>query len=138
MEGLWQGLQIAWNLNLQPLIVEGDSQILINMVTRIHNGSQARKIAPSWRLEARLNEIANKIDNARAISFKHTRREGNKIADLLANIGVETSTPLISGNTNTISNRQQLQECESLIQEEAAAPDAGSTSHSQGRATCHG
>eukprot|EP00253_Pinus_taeda_P035953 PITA_35953 len=54
MEGLWQGLTLAWNLNLQPLVVEGDSQILIHMAKRLQNGSQASKIATSWRLEARL------------------------------------------------------------------------------------
>jgi len=74
LEGLWQGLLQAWNLNLQPLMVEGDSQILINMATRIQNGSLARKVASSWRLEARLSDIAQKLSNFRAISFIHTKR----------------------------------------------------------------
>eukprot|EP00253_Pinus_taeda_P002079 PITA_02079 len=47
LEGLWQGLTLAWNLNLQPLVVEGDSQILIQMAKRLQNGSQASKIPTS-------------------------------------------------------------------------------------------
>eukprot|EP00253_Pinus_taeda_P001915 PITA_01915 len=108
LEGLWQGLLQAGNLNFQPIIVEGDSQILINMATRLQNGSNARKIALSWRLEARLNALAKKLSNFNAISFSHTKREGNKVADLLANIGTENAHSLLSGDTNIISNRQQL------------------------------
>lgn len=104
LEGLWQGLLLAWNLNLQPLIVEGDSQILINMATHIQNGSQARKVATSWRLEARLNAIEQDLRNNRAISFTHTKREGNKIADLLANIGVENGQTFLARNTDIIPN----------------------------------
>ena len=32
LEGLWQGLLLAQSHGLFPLIIEGDSQILINMV----------------------------------------------------------------------------------------------------------
>ena len=127
MEGLWQGLLIARNLSLQPLIVEGDSQILINMATRIQNGSQARKVASSWRLEARLNVIEHELRTHRAISFHHTKREGNKVADLLANIGVENKQILLSGHTSIIPNNLQAQECKSLIQNDAATSDAGDT-----------
>lgn len=125
LEGLWQGLTLAWNLNLQPLVVEGDSQILINMAKRLQNISQARKIATRWRLEARLKDIEQLLRSNRVISFMHTKREGNKVADLLANIGVENDSTLITGNTSRIPNYVQAQECASLIQNDAAAPDAG-------------
>eukprot|EP00253_Pinus_taeda_P028233 PITA_28233 len=93
------------NLNLQPIIVEGDSQILINLATRLQKGSNTRKIVPSWRLEARLNALAKQLSNFSAISFSHTKREGNKVADLLANIGTEYVHPLLSGDIGIIFNR---------------------------------
>eukprot|EP00253_Pinus_taeda_P002060 PITA_02060 len=43
LEGLWQGLQIAQLQSFFPLIVEGDSQILINMAIKIQQGSPAQK-----------------------------------------------------------------------------------------------
>ena len=128
MEGLWQGLMIAKNLSLHPLIVEGDSQILINMATRIQNGAQARKVASSWRLEARLNNIELELRTNRVISFHHTKREGNKVADLLANIGVENKQTLSSGLTDIIPNHPQAQECNHLIQKDAKLSDAGDKS----------
>eukprot|EP00253_Pinus_taeda_P007130 PITA_07130 len=125
LEGLWQGLTLAWNLNLQPLVMEGDSQILINMAKHLQNGSQANKIATSWRLEARLKDIEHLLRNNRVISFMHTKRGGNKVTDLLANIGVENASTLITGNTSIIPNFDQAQECARLIQNDIAAPDAG-------------
>lgn len=115
MEGLWQGLLLARNLNLQPLIVEGDSQILINMDTHIQNCSQATQVASSWGLEARLNAIEQDLRKNRAILFHHTKRERNKAADLLANVRVENKQTLLSRYTNIIPNNLQVQECESLI-----------------------
>eukprot|EP00253_Pinus_taeda_P002560 PITA_02560 len=125
LEGLWQGLSIARELNLYPLIVEGDSQIIINMATHIQNGSHTRKVAHSWRLEARLNNIDREMHQHRALSFLHTRREGNKTADLLANLGVECSRTLLTGNLDIIPNPQKAQECRSLIQSDVEFPDAG-------------
>lgn len=98
------------------------------MATRIQNGSQARKVASSWRLEARLNAIEQELFKNMAISFNHVRREGNKVADLLANIGVENEQSLLSGNTAIIPNNLQVQECEILIQGDASVPDAGDMS----------
>eukprot|EP00253_Pinus_taeda_P008637 PITA_08637 len=125
LEGLWQGLSIARELNLHPLMVEGDSQIIINMATRIQNGSQTRKVAHSWRLEARLNNIERELHQHRALTFLHTRREGNKTTDLLANLGVDCSRTLLTGNLDIIPNFQKAQDCKSLIHRDAEFPDAG-------------
>eukprot|EP00253_Pinus_taeda_P030654 PITA_30654 len=47
LEGLWQGLNIAQKDNFFPLIVEGDSQILIKMEIKIQQGTEAHKISTS-------------------------------------------------------------------------------------------
>lgn len=39
LEGLWQGLLLAWKHDYHPLEVEGDSQILIDMAKHLLNGS---------------------------------------------------------------------------------------------------
>eukprot|EP00253_Pinus_taeda_P002816 PITA_02816 len=39
LEGLWQGLLLEKDHNLFPLIIEGDSQILINMATKLLQGA---------------------------------------------------------------------------------------------------
>jgi len=131
LEGLWQGLSIAKELNLKPLLIEGDSQIIINMAKRIQNGSQTRKVAHSWRLEARLNDIEKELLQNKALSFLHTKREGNKTADLLANLGVECSLNLLTGKLDIIPDSQKAQECKRLIHSDAGSPDAGGGSSQQ-------
>lgn len=44
----------------------------------------------------------------RAISFKHTRREGNKLADFLANMGVDCGLEFFVGSLSSISSEGQL------------------------------
>ena len=128
LEGLWQGLLLSTQFGFLPLVVEGDSQILIAIATQLLNGTRAHKIANSWRLEARLEAIELWLHTNRAIIFQHVKREGNKVADLLANLGVNHDHALISGSLDIIQNHEHKQECLSLIQKDANPPDAGVTS----------
>ena len=52
LTGLLQGIRLTFNHDLFPLIVEGDSHLILNMATRIQNGSNITKIPP--QLEAGL------------------------------------------------------------------------------------
>eukprot|EP00253_Pinus_taeda_P011126 PITA_11126 len=125
LEGLWQGLLLSRNHNFHPLEVEGDSQILINMAKHLLNGSHAKKIATSWRLEARLEAMEQELLNNRAITFNHIKREGNKVVDFMANLGVENEHTLQKGTLDILMNHEQAQECNRLVQNDAALLDAG-------------
>lgn len=57
LEGLWQGMNLAYQHNFHPIIIEGDSKILIHMVTQIQLGTTAMRVATRWRLAARLELI---------------------------------------------------------------------------------
>jgi len=45
LEGLWQGLTLAQDNSFFPLIIEGDSQIIINMATKLMQGAPIHKIS---------------------------------------------------------------------------------------------
>eukprot|EP00253_Pinus_taeda_P008595 PITA_08595 len=104
LEGLWKGLNITQKEGFSPLIVEGDSQILINMVTKIQQGTEAQKVSRSWRMVTRLELLQSWLRDNRAITFNHIRREGNKLADFLANLGVDKGKDhfegLLQGNVS--------------------------------------
>eukprot|EP00253_Pinus_taeda_P020461 PITA_20461 len=89
LEGLWRGLFMAQRERLSPLIVEGDSQLLINMAIKIQQGTEAQKVSRSWRMVTRLELLQSWLKDNKAITFNHIRREGNKLADIMANIGVD-------------------------------------------------
>ena len=88
LEGLWHGICIAEKENLFPLEVEGDSQILIEAAIRIQSSTPATKIALSWHLLSRMEQIEAWLRVPRTITFKYIRRSANKVADRLANQGV--------------------------------------------------
>eukprot|EP00253_Pinus_taeda_P023835 PITA_23835 len=88
-EGLWKGISIAEIEIFFPLEVEGDSQILIEAAIWIHLGTSVEKIASIWWLLSRLEQIEEWLKAPRSITFKHIRRTTNKVADRLANQGVD-------------------------------------------------
>jgi hypothetical protein len=58
--GLLVGLQAAMELDPFPIISEGDSQIVINILSHLLNGADPEKLSPSWRLTTgimRINSI---------------------------------------------------------------------------------
>jgi hypothetical protein len=57
--GLIKGLQLAIKNDFTKLIVEGDSQIIINLLRRILNGANPDRISPSWRLSHGLQIITD-------------------------------------------------------------------------------
>ena len=83
-----QGVQIAIRNGWLPAIVEGDSRILIHMAQQMENGKSAKKVASSWRLTGRLEELLSLIVMYSALSFHHIRREANRVANLMVNVGV--------------------------------------------------
>jgi len=138
LEGLWLGLQIAHHQSFMPLIVEGDSQIIINMASKLQQGSAAQKVSRSWRMATRLESLQTWLQNNKSTSFKHIRREGNKAADFLANLGAELGKEHQEGTPQVIvsdSERATFQEILiNDIQIEATNnPDAGDTLHD----ACH-
>lgn len=90
------------------LIIEGDSQIIINMVSKILQGTPSSKVSNSWRMVKRLELIEGWLSSHRAITLKHIRWEGNKVANLLANIGVECGLDLHVGSISRLVSESQL------------------------------
>jgi hypothetical protein len=54
---LIRGLQVATHNQYHQVIVEGDSQIIIQLITKILHGEHPRRISPSWRLSGFLEDF---------------------------------------------------------------------------------
>lgn len=88
LEGILAGMALVANLNIQPVILEGDSQIIINLAKKLQQGYQVNKITKNWRLEFCVERLADIIGRFRHCAFSHVRRRANRVADKLANQGV--------------------------------------------------
>jgi len=73
LEGLCLGMKLANQHNFYPILIEGDTQILINMVIQIQQGSLALRVANSWRLMTRLENIEKWIKYKKVITFIHVK-----------------------------------------------------------------
>lgn len=78
----------------------------------------------------RLELIEIWLSSHRAITLKHIRREGNKVADILANIGVESGLDLHTSSISRLATEIQAMEYQTLvknemIQEEEEHQDVG-------------
>jgi len=78
----------------------------------------------------RLELIRHWLSQYQAISFKHSVREGNQLADFLANIGVDLGLDNYSGSTLSIATQEQLNEFKNLVEKDqphrqVVYPDAG-------------
>jgi ribonuclease HI len=90
LTGLLQGLQAAIDNHFHKLILEGDSQIVIQLITKILHGENPMKISPSWRLSGLLEGFRALLRTNLSIIPSHVKREANRVADCLANEGVAT------------------------------------------------
>ncbi|KAF7826588.1 ribonuclease H [Senna tora] len=75
--GILTGLQVAWDLGVSGVILESDSLTAINF---IKNG-----VPPSHPLSLIFAQIQNFVARDWDVSFCHTLREGNRVANCLAN-----------------------------------------------------
>ena len=89
IKALMVGLDMIQTNGWQPTIVEGDSQITIQMAHKILNGKHVHKVADNWWLIHSLYILQNKLYNQPDVKLHHVRRKANALADLLANYGVE-------------------------------------------------
>ncbi|GLJ40609.1 hypothetical protein SUGI_0838200 [Cryptomeria japonica] len=75
------GLQWSVKNKIDKLIIEGDSQIILNGVSK--------SIFQSWRLAAWISRIKSLLNLLGKYQIQHTFQEWNKAADQLANMGIE-------------------------------------------------
>ena len=107
---LEQCLEFLIQSNCQNVIIEADSELVINAAKRISNGTRPEKVTKHWRLTRVLQRIQAHIQELRTLRFIHVRIKANKLADILANQGVSSKENAILSKWNTMvqSNLKKL------------------------------
>ena len=99
------------------------------MANQLLWGADPNKVAHSWCLAARTDRISNWLQNNRAVSLTHVKREGNRVADLLTNFGTESNSTLTHGSFSIIHDADMLQNCTTLVHKDSLPPDADLVVH---------
>jgi ribonuclease HI len=93
---LVKGFQLVGHHGYNNLIIEGDSQIRIQDLSKLLNGSKLDKISKNWSLTAREEKIMEFSMAISSMTPSHVQRKENGLADRLANEGVtQTSQDLV-------------------------------------------
>lgn len=103
IEGLIHSLLLIDRPNLNPLIIEGDSQIIVMLTRKLQGGHHVARITKNWRLEFCMERLAALLESTPNYSISHVKRKGNKVADLLANQGVTGTNSFIVTRCPTVS-----------------------------------
>ena len=115
IEGLIQGIEWVFENFHRPIIAEGDSQLIVLLASKLQNGSQSTNFSSSWRLESRITALRLCLINENVVSFMHVRRNGNKVADNLANLGVGTCQYLTKIDWNLLPDLIACTQCQDFI-----------------------
>ena len=73
------GLELAKSLYMSKIHVEGDSSIIINACIKHH--------VYNWSIQYILHQVWSLLDSISECYIMHTYREGNLLANCLANLG---------------------------------------------------
>ena len=71
-------------------------------------------MSTSWRMASRVDELRGMIHAHPAISFSHVRHDANKVADLLANVGVEGELAFQWGPLESFGDHAWVHNCRQL------------------------
>ena len=72
------------------LLIEGDSQLVINVATKLLKGTNVSKVLRSWRFQITVERLKKILDVGLVVRFNHVRMAGNKVAYKFVNIGMES------------------------------------------------
>jgi ribonuclease HI len=128
---LLRGIKIATDHHYNKIIAEGDSQIIVHLITKILHGEHPLEVSPSWRLSGLLEDFGSLLRPSLTIIPSHVKRDANKVADFLENEGVATMTELIHWNAQTSPRSELSDRCQDLARMDSPTPD-GVTRSTQG------
>jgi ribonuclease HI len=82
---LLRGIKVATDHHYHKIIAKGDSQIIIQLITKILHGEHPLDVSPSWRLSGLLEDFGTLLRPSLTIIPSHVKRDAKKVADFLEN-----------------------------------------------------
>ena len=123
LTGLLRGLQRAIAKGHHKILLEGDSQVIIRLATKILHGCNPDKISPSWKIHSLLADFAWHLQPQYSIITSHVKREANKVVDQLANVAVDTGEERLSWEGHDSHDSEVFMRCIHLATKDLHSPD---------------
>ena len=88
LKGLLAGFVMAIQHSWFPIILEGDSCLILQMVTKLLHGKPVSKVEDNWKMAHTLEKVRGLLRMHSEVQIHHVKRKENKLANLLANYRV--------------------------------------------------
>lgn len=82
---VYQGIRIAIRNGYRKLEIEGDSNLVIQTITKLNHGKSWEQVAKSWRTIGIIQDSKEAMKNIEYKVIHHVRWEGNKPTNYLEN-----------------------------------------------------
>ena len=89
--------------------------MIILLATKLQNGYQSAKVSSSWHLESHVNSLRTLLINGSMVHFSHVICKGNKVANILDNLGVGMCNMVRDKDWNMIYDLTAQAHCIDLI-----------------------
>jgi len=113
------------------VIIEANSEITINSVKRISCGTKPEKVSNHWRLIQVYQRIQAHLQGLHTVSFSHVHQNANKLADILANQGVNNADRGMEKKSEEMSQNRLKELCDKQAEED----DEVDRNHGRGSST---
>eukprot|EP00253_Pinus_taeda_P010319 PITA_10319 len=120
---LEHGLRIAKSRNFHNLIAEGDSSLVITTVQKLQRGIKANKAIKHWRLAKVTESIEELLRGLQGTVLHAIRRRANKVADYLANCGVDSQGSGWDSCWEEVNCQSLKDRCAQLAQQDVNTTD---------------
>ena len=87
LKGLLASLSMAAQHGWLPIISEGDSQIILQMATKLLHGKPISKVDDNWKMTDSLEQLRGLLRVHAKVEIHHVRRKENRLDDLMENYG---------------------------------------------------
>lgn len=104
--------------NQHNVIFEVDSTLIINLAKKISWGTATEKVSKNWRLILIFKWIHNHLQSLHTLTFKHVQRTSNKLADLLANQGVNCIEEKFATKCHELTQLSLKEKCHDQAEED--------------------
>lgn len=101
-----------------PLILEGDSQVILQMVTKLFHGKPVSKVTENWKMNYSLEVLRIILHRHLEVQIHHVRRKANKFADLVANYGAKQRQELLHQRWDDHMQEDLRRKCQKILEQD--------------------
>lgn len=112
---VYQGIRIAIRNGYTKLEIEGDLQLVVEMLRKLNNGKDWEQVAKSWRTTGLIQDLEDIMEHIDYKIINHVRRDGKIEAKFLANWGCNEQDGKVDSIWPTLMNKPRWETLNSII-----------------------